>query len=182
MISTVCRRDHLRYCTYTLPDCCGLTAAPHQTLKGVGGGGQAALITLFQLCFIFNYIVLSWYLRRSCQFCHNPAHSRNLHLCTNPKENIFCLDIYHEFTGAQGDSGILFTARIEAYSLTGFILNLKQHITSLIWCIDFFWCLNTKNELRTHSHCKHSECNSLLFYGPPTSRVILIYIDTNFIV
>lgn len=57
MISTVCRRDHLRYCTYTLPDCCGLTAAPHQTLKGVGGGGQAALITLFQLCCIFNYIV-----------------------------------------------------------------------------------------------------------------------------
>ena len=56
MISTVCRRDHLRYCTYALPDCCRLTVAPHQTLKGVGGGGQ-----LWSLC--FNFVV---FLTTSC--------------------------------------------------------------------------------------------------------------------
>ena len=59
MISTVCRRDHLRYCTYTLPDCCRLTVAPHQTLKGSEEGATQ----LWSLCFNFvvflTYVVLA---------------------------------------------------------------------------------------------------------------------------
>ena len=175
MISTVCRWDHLRHCTNTLPDCCGLTAAPHQTLKGVGGGGQAALITLFQLCCIFNYIVLSWYLLRSCQFCHNPAHSRNLHPCTNPKENIFCLDIKS--------------------------LRCMHQLPRVYWCkrrqrhfvLSLHWNLQSDRvyfESKAtyyifdlmHRRFLMSEHKKWIAHTPPTSRVTLIYIDTNLIV
>ena len=158
MISTVCRRDHLRYCTYALPDCCRLTVAPHQTLKGVGGGGQ-----LWSLC--FNFVV---FLTTSCYAgtyvvlasSVTIRHTLAISTCALIQKKTYfvwtckVVEMHAPTTTRllvhKATAGILFSACIEAYSLTGFILNLKQHITSLIWFIDVFRCLNTKNELRTH--------------------------------